>query len=95
MSTLGDEPQYQLHIARPAVITLTGLLPEKIAHAAYKFITGALLDNPRRVGKPLGPPLNPAYSARRGDYRILYLIDDVTRTAEVMAIRHPADAYRS
>ena len=93
VSTPDDEPHYQLHIARPAVIALTDLLPEKIAHAAYEFITGALLDNPRRVGKPLGPPLSPTYSTRRGDYRILYLIDDVTRTVSVTAIRHRADAY--
>jgi mRNA-degrading endonuclease RelE of RelBE toxin-antitoxin system len=70
-------------------------LPEKIAHAAYEFINRPLLDNPRRVGKPLNPPLAPAYSARRGDYRILYLIDDVARTVEVTAIRRRADAYRS
>lgn len=28
-------------------------LPEKIAAAAAEFITGALLDNPYRVGHPL------------------------------------------
>ena len=95
MSTPSDQPQYQLHIARPAVTALTDLLPEKIAHAAYEFITGALLDNPQRVGKPLGPPLSPTYSARRGDYRILYLIDDITRTVIVTAIRHRADTHRS
>jgi mRNA interferase RelE/StbE len=60
----------------------------------YEFITGPLLDNPQRVGKPLGSPLAPAYSARRGDYRVLYFIDDVTRTVSVTAIRHRADAYR-
>jgi mRNA interferase RelE/StbE len=93
VSTPGDQPQYPLHIARPAVTPLTDLLPVKIAHAAYEFITGTLLDNPHRVGKPLGPPLSPAYSVRRGDYRILYLIDDVTRTVIVTAVRHRTDAY--
>jgi len=87
--------RYRLRVARPAAPALTDSLPEKIAHAAYELINGLLLDNPRRVGKPLNPPLAPAYSARRGDYRILYRIDDVTRTVEVTAIGHRADAYRS
>jgi len=87
--------RYKLRIARPAAHALTEWLPEKIAHAAYEFINGPLLDDPRRVGKPLKPPLAPAYSARRGEYRILYRIDDITRTVEVTAINRRADAYRS
>ncbi len=64
--------RYRLRIAGPAAKALTELLPEKVAAAAYEFITGPLLDNPRRVGKPLDPPMAPAWSARRGTYRILY-----------------------
>jgi mRNA-degrading endonuclease RelE of RelBE toxin-antitoxin system len=90
-----DDHRYRLRIARPAAHALTTSLPAKIAHAAYAFISGPLLDDPRRVGKPLKPPLAPAYSARRGDYRILYLIDDATSTVEVTAISRPSDAYRS
>jgi len=90
-----SKDRYQLRIAGPAVQALTDLLPEKIARAAYEFITGALLDNPRRVGKALNPPLAPAYSTRRGDYRILFLIDEITRTVEVTAIKHRTDSYRS
>lgn len=85
---------YHLQVARSAASALAEVLPEKIAHAVYEFMTGPLLDNPQRVGKPLGAPLAPAYSARRGDYRVLYLIDDATRTVRVTAIRHRADAYR-
>ena len=87
--------RYNVLIARSAVKTLSEALPEKIAHAVYEFIIGPLLDNPQRVGKPLGPPLAPAYSARRGDYRVLYFIDDSTHTVKVTAIRHRADAYLS
>jgi mRNA interferase RelE/StbE len=94
VSTPSSE-RYNLLIARSAAKALSDVLPEKIAHAVYEFVTGPLLDNPRRVGKPLGPPLAPAYSARRGDYRVLYLIDDATHTVKVTAIRHRADAYRS
>jgi mRNA-degrading endonuclease RelE of RelBE toxin-antitoxin system len=93
VSTPSSE-RYNLLIARSAAKALSDELPEKIAHAVYEFITGPLLDNPRRVGKPLGPPLTPAYSARRGDYRVLYFIDDNTRSVKVTAIRHRANAYR-
>ncbi len=87
--------RYRLRIARPAVKALSTTLPEKVATAAYEFIQGPLLDNPRRVGKPLDPPLAPAWSARRGDYRVLYLIDEQAHAVEVTAIRHRADAYHT
>lgn len=90
-----SKKDYKLQIARSTAKSLSDLLPEKIAHAVYEFITGPLLDNPQRVGKPLGPPLAPAYSARRGDYRVLYFIDVATHTVKVTAISHRADAYRS
>ncbi len=86
---------YRLRIARPTARALTGQLPEKVAHAVYEFITGPLLDDPHRIGKPLDPPMAPAWTARRGSYRILYLLDDTNRVVEVTAIRHRADAYHS
>jgi mRNA interferase RelE/StbE len=89
-----DEP-YRLQISRPAARSLAEVLPAKVAAAAYAFITGPLLDNPRRVGKPLNPPLDPAWSARRGDYRVPHLIDDAARTVEITAVRHRSDAYRA
>jgi len=87
--------RYRLRIAGPAAKALAEVLPEKVAAAAYEFITGPLLDNPRRVGKPLDPPMAPAWSARRGTYRILYRIDDTSRSVNVTAIRHRADAYHT
>lgn len=87
--------RYRLSIAGPAARALSDQLPEKVAVAAYEFITGPLLDDPHRVGKPLLPPLEPGFTARRGTYRILYLIDDDAATVTVTAIRHRADAYRS
>lgn len=87
--------RYRLRIAGPAAKALAEVLPEKVAAAAYEFITGPLLDSPHRVGKPLDPPMAPAWSARRGTYRILYRIDDTSRTVNVTAIRHRADAYHT
>lgn len=86
---------YRLRIAHPAAPALSEQLPEKGAVAAYEFITGALLDNPRRVGKPLDPPLAPAWTARRETYRIRYLIDERHHLVEVTAIRHRADAHHT
>ncbi len=87
-------PRYRLRMARPAAKALAETLPEKVATAAYEFITGPLLDDPHRVGKPLDPPMAPAWTARRGTYRILYRIDDAHHVVDVTAIRHRADAYK-
>jgi mRNA-degrading endonuclease RelE of RelBE toxin-antitoxin system len=85
---------YRLEVAGPAVRALAGSLPPKVAEAVYAFITGPLLEHPKRVGKPLTKPLAPAFSARRGPYRVLHLIDEEAHTVKVTAVRHRSDAYR-
>ncbi len=88
--------RYRLQVTGPAARALAGRLPEKIAAAAYEFITTTLLDNPQRVGKRLLlPPFEGSWSARRGTYRVLYEIDEDDRVVTVTAIEHRADAYRS
>ncbi|MFV9423253.1 type II toxin-antitoxin system RelE family toxin [Microbacterium sp. S1037] len=69
-------------------------LLEKVAAAAFEFIVGALCENPRRVGKPLREPLAPLYSARRGEYRVLYRIVDERLIIEAVSVVHRRDAYR-
>jgi len=87
---------FKLRITGPAARALAGRLPEKIAAAVHEFITTTLLDNPRRLGKRLRlPPYEGTRSARRGSYRVLYEIDDETRTVTVTAVEHRSDAYRS
>ena len=81
-------------IAPTARRQLSEVLPGAVAFAAYKFITGALLDNPRRVGKQLHQPLDDRYSARRGTYRIIYHVDDEQRVVTVVAVAARHDAYR-
>jgi mRNA interferase RelE/StbE len=70
-------------------------LPEKVATAAVEFIYGSLVQNPRRVGKPLKLGLAGLHSARRGDYRVIYRIDDHLHAVTVIAIEHRSDAYRA
>ncbi|MGC5010693.1 type II toxin-antitoxin system RelE family toxin [Streptosporangium sp. DT93] len=87
--------RYELSLTRRARQDLTERLPAKVVPAIWEFVTGPLLDNPHRVGKPLDEPLAPQWSARRGDYRVLYLIDDDRVVVQVITVRHRADAYRS
>jgi mRNA interferase RelE/StbE len=69
-------------------------LPEKVATAAVEFIYGSLAVNPHRVGKPLKLELDGLYSARRGDYRLIYRIDEQRHRIEAVAIEHRSDVYR-
>lgn len=82
-------------ILRPAALRALQRMPGKIATACWEFIQGPLAENPRRVGKPLLEPLAPQYSARRGEYRVLYLIEDGEIEILITAITHRADAYRA
>jgi mRNA interferase RelE/StbE len=70
-------------------------LPLAVAAAVTEFLTGPLLDNPRRVGKPLTRELGGYHSARRGAYRVIYRIDDAARVVSVVRIDHRADVYRT
>jgi mRNA interferase RelE/StbE len=91
-----DAPQsYLLAITPTARRQLTDHLPEAVAAAAYEFIVGPLLDNPDRVGKRLRRPLGDRHSARRGTYRVVYRIDEGTRTVTVLDVAHRRDAYRT
>lgn len=86
---------FELGTAPPARRALADRLPSEVAAAAAEFITGPLLANPQRVGKPLGEELAGIYSARLGrDWRVLYEIDETQRTVIVLDIRHRSAAYR-
>lgn len=68
-------------------------LPESVAAAVLEFCDATLAVNPHRVGKPLFGPLAGCHGARRGTYRIVYRIDDSSRTVHVLDIDHRADIY--
>lgn len=57
-------------------------------------MSGALVANPQRVGKPLRAPLNGKWCARRGQYRIIYTIDFEAQVVTVLQISNRRDAYR-
>jgi len=69
-------------------------LPEKVATAVVELLYGSMAASPYRVGKPLKLGLEGLHSARRGDYRVIYRIDDQRRLVTVIAIEHRSDIYR-
>jgi mRNA-degrading endonuclease RelE of RelBE toxin-antitoxin system len=69
-------------------------LPEKVAVACWEFVQGPLAEDPHRVGKRLKPPMDDRWTARRGEYRVIYRIDDGNVVVEVVALAHRRDAYR-
>jgi mRNA interferase RelE/StbE len=84
---------FEIYWAAPARRALRRR-PEKVATAAVEFIYGPLADDPGRVGRPLRFELEGRHSAHRGDYRVVYRIDDRRRRVEILAIGHRADVYR-
>jgi mRNA interferase RelE/StbE len=84
---------FEIYWAAPAKRALRRL-PEKVAAAAVEFIYGPLAGNPSRVGRPLRFELEGLRSAHRGDYRVVYRIDEGRQRVEVLVIDHRADVYR-
>jgi mRNA interferase RelE/StbE len=69
-------------------------LPGKVRDAALQAILGPIAERPRRVGKPLVGELTGLYAARRGDYRVIYEIDDDRKVVVVHRVQHRRIAYR-
>ncbi len=55
---------------------------------------GPLAETPRRVGKPLVGELDGLWSARRGDYRVVYEIDKDADVVIVHRVQQRRDVYR-
>jgi mRNA-degrading endonuclease RelE of RelBE toxin-antitoxin system len=89
------DPPYRLRTTPTVRRALGETLPEAVAAAAYKFMTGPLLANTNRVGKRLLPPLDDRFCTRRGTYRIIYRIDDDARVVTVLDVGHRRDVYRT
>lgn len=71
-----------------------GRIPGKAAAAIVEFMTGPVLEERRRVGKPLTRELSGYLAARRGPYRILYRLDEAASLVEVVRIDHRSRVYR-
>jgi mRNA interferase RelE/StbE len=84
---------FELRVAPTAERALQRL-PEPVAAAIVEFVTGSLLDNPYRLGRPLARELAGYHAARRGDYRVIYRRDEAAGAVLVVRIDHRADVYR-
>lgn len=69
-------------------------LPEKIRAAAIEAITTTIAENPYHAGRALLGELEGLRSARRGDYRVIYEIDDDEQRVVVHRVQHRRDVYR-
>ncbi len=69
-------------------------LPEKNATAIVEFVTGALPANPLRLSTPLRYELEGWRTARRGDYRVTFRLDETKHAIVVGRIEHRRDVYR-
>lgn len=85
---------YELVLTPHAVRAIQQQLPEPVATAVIGFLTGAILENPQHVGKPLRGDLAGIYSARRGTYRVLCRINEGLHEVVVLRIDHRRDVYR-
>jgi mRNA-degrading endonuclease RelE of RelBE toxin-antitoxin system len=68
-------------------------LPEPVAVAVVDFLFGPLAADPYRVGKLLRFDLEGYWSARRGQYRVIYSIRGDEVLVRVVRISHRADVY--
>ena len=78
---------YDVEITREGARHLDRL-PSKVRDAAISLMLGALATTPRRVGKPLAGQLAGLWSARRGDYRVVYEIDEDARVVRIHRVQH-------
>ena len=85
----------EIVVTAPAARAIREVMSEAVAFAVIDFITGPLLDIPRRVGAPLRDELEGVWGARRGTYRILYRIDDDRYEVIVLRVGHRRDVYRT
>ena len=87
-------PDYELVLTPPARRALEGKPPEAVATAVVDFLTTTLIEQPRRVGKPLRDDLTGIWAARRGTYCVLYRIREDMREVIVLWVEHRRDSYR-
>lgn len=91
--TTGSGQRYEVRFQPAARRAIAERLPESVAAAVLEFCEAALAVNPHRVGKPLFGPLAGCHGARRGTYRVVYRIDEGSRTVQVLDVDHRSEIY--
>ena len=88
-----NDRRYTVLLSPGAKRAIEHELPASVAVAVVDFIFGPLADDPYRVGKPLWCQLEGYWSARRGQYRVIYSIHDEGIVVRVVRISHRAGVY--
>jgi mRNA interferase RelE/StbE len=86
--------EYQVVLTASLLRSLKSV-PPRVVEPLVAFIFGGLAGDPRRRGKPLQRELFGYWSARRGEYRVVYRLDDETNTMYVLKIGHRSRIYHS
>jgi mRNA interferase RelE/StbE len=68
-------------------------LPASMASLVRRAISSRLTVDPVAYGKPLRHGLKGRWRLRVGDWRIVYLVDEVRKVVTITAIRHRKDVY--
>ncbi len=84
--------QYAITFARSARKELEALSGPLIARVLTRI--EALGQNPRPTGCRKLVGQGNLWRIRVGDYRVIYEIDDNSKSVDISAIRHRGDAYR-
>jgi mRNA interferase RelE/StbE len=69
-------------------------LPAKVRAAAIELILGPLAAAPHRLGKALLGEFAGLFSAGRGDYRVVYAVDEARRVVTMHRVQHRRDVHR-
>jgi mRNA interferase RelE/StbE len=69
-------------------------LPIRIAAVILTYVDERLTANPARLSKPLQGGLEGLRSARSGDYRVLFRLDEDSQRLLIQRVDHRAHAYR-
>jgi len=69
-------------------------LPPRIATVILTYVDQRLAENPWRLSKPLRGSLEGLHSARAGDYRVLFRLDEPGERLLLVRVDHRSHVYR-
>lgn len=84
---------YEIEIKSRALRAIHDKLPIKVVDVVLYFIHGPLAENPQRVGNKLDATFIDKWVARRGDYRIVYGINEEKHRVIVLDVNHRSHNY--
>jgi len=85
---------YEIEIT-PEGLRHLNQLPDKVRAPVDETILGSIPENPHRARKPLRGELNGLFSARRGEFRVIYEIDEDAKSVLIHSAQHRRAAYRN